>query len=298
MAEHDRETVESVAPALAAAKYFVEPTSAPAFDFGAATHVGLVRPDNQDHYIVLRRIRTQQLLLTSVPTDQLAHASNEAFGMAVADGMGGSGRGELASRLAIREGWDLASRTTSWLMTIRDLSSEELTERAEAFVYMMQQAFLQELEANPDFSSSGTTFTAAYLLSGFAIVIQVGDSPCFVLHDGVFRQITTDHTIEQEFITAGVEPEIAGRYSHMLTRCLGYDGAKDRPDVYHLRLHPGDQLLLCTDGLTDMVAENYIATCIDESSTAQAACDALIALALDAGGKDNVTTVLARAQSK
>lgn len=298
MAMHDSDTVENVKPALAAAKYFVEQVEDLAYDFGAASHAGLKRPNNQDHYIVLRRTRTQQLLLTNVPTEDLSLPTDEAFGMAVADGMGGAGCGELASRLAIREAWDLAGRATSWVMKLRDLNSQELTERVEGFVYMMQQAFVHEFETNPNFCNSGTTWTSAYLVSSFAILAQIGDSPSFLWRDGTFRRITTDHTIEQEFIAAGVAPEIAGKYSHMLTRCLRYDAVKDRPDVYHVRLHPGDQLLLCTDGLTDMVSDNIIAECIDAAATAQVACDSLVQLALNAGGKDNVTAVLARARSR
>jgi PPM family protein phosphatase len=298
MAEHNSETVENVSPELAAAKYFVEPAADLTFEFGAASHAGLIRSENQDHYIVLRRIRTQQLLLTNVDTEELAYPSDEAFGMAVADGMGGGGRGELASRLAIREAWDLASRTTSWIMKLRDLNTNELTERVEGFVYMMQQAFLQEYTANPKFSNSGTTWTSAYLVSGFAIIAQIGDSPSFLWRDGSFQRITTDHTVEQEFVAAGVSPEIAGTYGHMLTRCLRHDALKDRPSVYHVRLHPGDQLLLCSDGLTDMVGEGDIAACLDASPTAQTACDALIKLALGGGGRDNITAVLAHARAR
>jgi protein phosphatase len=298
MAEHDSDTVENVSPALAAAKYFVAHAEELAYEFGAASHAGLRRRENQDHYIILRRTRTQQLLLSNVPTEELVLPTDEAFGMAVADGMGGTGYGELASRLAIREAWDLAGRATSWVMKLRDLNSSELTERVEGFVYMMQQAFAHEHETNPNFSNSGTTWTSAYLVSSFAILAQIGDSPSFLWRDGTLARVTTDHTIEQEFITAGVAPEVAGKYSHMLTRCLRYDSLQDRPDVYHIRLQPGDQLLLCTDGLTDMVREHAIAECIDASPTAQAACDALVALALDAGGKDNVTAVLARAKSR
>ena len=298
MAEHDSETVDNVSPVLAAAKYFVNRADSLAYEFGAATHPGLKRTENQDHYIVLRRTRTQQLLLTNVPTEELSMPTDEAFGMAVADGMGGAGRGGLASRLAIREAWDLAGRTTSWLMKLRDVNTQELTERVEGFVYMMQQAFVHEFENNPDFVNSGTTWTSAYMVSSFAIVTQIGDSPSFLWRDGTFRRLTTDHTIEQEFIAAGVKPEIAGKYSHMLTRCLRYDALKDRPDVYHVRLRPDDQLLLCTDGLTDMVPENVIAECIDASPSAQTACEALVSLALDGGGRDNVTAVLARAQAK
>ena len=158
----------------------------------------------------------------------------------------------------------------------------------------MQQAFIHEFQSNPQFGNSGTTFTSAYFVSAFAIVSQIGDSPCFLWRDGTMRRISVDHTIQQEFISAGVAPEIAGKFSHMLTRCLGYESQNARPDVHFLRLKPGDQLLVCTDGLTDMVADQLIAACLDDAPTAQAACDELIKLALEGGGKDNVTAVVTR----
>jgi len=297
MAEHNSDTVESVTPALAAAKYFVRPAANLAYEFGAMSHEGLLRSENQDHYIVVRRTRTQQLLFTNVPSELLALPTDEAFGMAVADGMGGEGAGSLASQLAIRAAWELAGRTTSWVMKLEDLTSNELAERVEGFVHRMQEAFVQEFESNPEFLRSGTTWTSAYLVSSFAVVASIGDSPSYLWREGTMGRITTDHTIEREFIAAGVSPKIAGKYSHMLTRCLGCDAPSAKPDVYHLRLQPGDQLLLCTDGLTDMVDERRIAECLDGAPNAQSACDGLVALALAAGGKDNVTAVLARAKS-
>jgi protein phosphatase len=128
--------------------------------------------------------------------------------------------------------------------------------------------------------------------------MQIGDSPCFIWRDGVMQRLSTDHTIEQEFITAGVAPEIAGKFSHMLTRCLGYESHNARPDIHFVRLKPGDQILICTDGLTDMVSDTRIAECIDQNLPAQEICDALIELALDAGGRDNVTATIARARSR
>jgi PPM family protein phosphatase len=298
MALQDTETVENVKPALAAAKYFIHSMDNLAFEFGAASHVGLVRRENQDHYVVLRRVRTQQLLHTNVSTDLLVLPTDETHAIAVADGMGGAGQGALASEIAIRSAWDLAGRATSWLMKVQDLNTEELTERVEGFVYMMQQAFIEEYRHNPQFALSGTTFTAAYFVGTFAVVVQIGDSPSFLWRDGTMKRITTDHTIEQEFIASGVAPEIAGKFSHMLTRCLGYETHNARPDIHFLRLQPGDQLLQCTDGLTDMVSDTQIAQCLDESKDAQKACDCLVQMALDGGGKDNVTAVLARANSK
>ena len=177
---HDIDTVENVKPALAAGKYFVRCADKLAYEFGAATHVGLKRSENQDNYLVLRRVRTQQLLLTSMPTESLTLPTDETYAIAVADGMGGAGQGALASEIAIRTGWELAGRTTSWIMKLDNLDSAELTERIEGFIYLMQQAFVQEYESNPQFANSGTTFTSAYFVSSFAAISQIGYSPCFL----------------------------------------------------------------------------------------------------------------------
>jgi len=292
------ETVELTKPAIAAEKYFFKSAIDLAFEFGAASHVGMCRAENQDHYAIVRRRRTQDLLLSNVPNDELVLPPDESFGIAVADGMSSTSRGDLASRLAIRAAWELAGRTTSWVMKLADLNTHELSERVEGFTYMMQKAFEEEVEANPEFADSGTTWTCAYFVSSFAVVANIGDSPCFLWRDGLMGCISTDHTVEQEFVAAGVRPEIAGKYRHMLTRCFGSNSRDVRPDVHHLRLQPGDQLLVCTDGLTDMVGLDRIAQCLDESPGAQSACDDLIELALAAGGKDNVTAVLAHVQAR
>jgi len=297
MGSHDDDTVELIVPPVVASRYFAKSVSTLAFEFGAATHAGLCRPDNQDHYVVLRRTRTQQVVCTSVPTEQLPeHPCDEAYAITIADGMGGTGSGDLASQLAIRAAWELTGQSTSWVLRLGDLNSHDLTERIEGFTHLLQQAFLDEFEANPKFGTSGTTWTSAYIVNSFAIIAQIGDSPCFRWRDGTLAQISIDHTIEQEFLAAGVPAEQAGKFRHMLTRCFGARTPNARPDVYHLRLQAGDQLLLCTDGLTDMVSHERIAKCLDESTSAQHACDNLIELALAAGGKDNVTAVLARAR--
>src|SRR5262245_12336048 len=211
------ETVELIKPAIAAEKYFFKSAINLAFEFGAASHAGLCRGENQDHYMVVRRRRTQDLLLSNVPKGELVLPPEEAFGMAVADGMGATYRGELASRLAIRAAWELAGRTTSWVMKLADLNSLELSERVEGFIYMMQKAFEEEIETNPEFADSGTTWTCAYLVSAFAIVANIGDSPCFLWRDGIMGKISTEHTVEHEFVMAGLQPETAAKYRHMLT---------------------------------------------------------------------------------
>lgn len=299
MGIQDSDTIENVKPALAAAKFFVhEPGDDLAYEFGAASDAGLKRSENQDHYLILRRTRTQQLLFTNLPTEELKLPTDETHAIAVADGMGGHQCGALASQVALRAAWDLAGRSISWVMKLEDLEKAELTERIEGFVYLMQQAFVREYQENPAIGESGTTFTAVYFVGSFAAVMQIGDSPSFMWRDGTMRRLSRDHTIEQEFIAAGVAPAIAGKFSHILTRCLGYESQNTRPDIHFVRLAPGDQILICTDGLTDMVSDTRIAECIDNAKSAQAACDGLVKLALDGGGRDNVTAVLARAKSR
>src|SRR5215467_7985701 len=171
--------------------------------------------------MVVRRRRTQELLLSNVPKGELILPPDESFGMAVADGIGATSRGDLASRLAIRAAWELAGRTTSWVMKLADLNMQELSERVEGFTYIMQKAFEEEIDANPEFADSGTTWTCAYFVSSFAVVANIGDSPCFLLRDGIMGRISTEHTVENEFVAAGLRPEVAVKYRHMLTRCFG-----------------------------------------------------------------------------
>ena len=182
------DTAEFVQSPIAAAKYFVKSAGNLAFEFGAASHSGLVRSENQDQYLVVRRTRTQELLRTSIAAEQLPeHPHDVAYAMAVADGMGGTSSGNLASQLAIRAAWDLTGQTTSWVMKLGNLSSAEVTDRIQGFTHLMQQAFLDEFQANPRFGDSGTTWTCAYVVDTFAIVSQVGDSPCFRWREGTLR---------------------------------------------------------------------------------------------------------------
>ena len=289
MAEHDSETIENITPIVAAAKYYATLTADMAYEFGAATHTGLKRPENQDHYLVVGARAPSSCCSPTCRLSRCRCRPTKLTGWRWPMAWGAVAAAALASQLAIRTGWELAGRATSWVMKIGSLSHDELTERVEAFTHMMQQAFFDEFHTNPSFGDSGTTWSCAYFVGAFVVVFNIGDSPCFLWRNGIMCRISVDHTVEQEFMAAGVDSHIAGKYSHMLTRCLGYDSQNARPDVYHMRLQPGDQLLLCTDGLTDLVPETQIAQCVDEAASAQAACDKLISLALAAGGRDNVT---------
>ena len=143
----------------------------------------------------------------------------------------------------------------------------------------------------------GTTMTASVTFGLDAIVAHVGDSRAYLLRDGMLERLTRDHTMAQQMVDTGVIPSVshASRLmQHMLVNCLGGNRDEVEVDVSRVQLDDGDRLLLCTDGLTDMVSETEITQILNSRPAPQDACHALVDLALDHGGKDNVTVVLAR----
>ena len=135
--------------------------------------------------------------------------------------------------------------------------------------------------------------TAAYLASHHAFVGHIGDSRAYLFRHGELAQLTRDHTLAQDLIDAGADRDRTSGYQHLLTNCLGGTKDKVKVEIHQLRMLDGDRLLLCSDGLTDMVSDETIAKTLDELPVAQESCDRLIQLALDNGGRDNVTVVIA-----
>jgi serine/threonine protein phosphatase PrpC len=261
--------------------------------FGAATHAGLVRPNNEDHYMVIERRRSRTVLLTNLPPGVLRPADDTAYVMAVADGMGGAACGELASTLALRSGWDQAPRAIKWSWIITDREIEDLKERIEIIFRRIDQDLLELARERPECAGMGTTLTGAYTVGPEAFVGHVGDSRAYLCRAGRLTQLTRDHTLAQEALDAGM-PTVAKSWHHMLTNSLGGTDREVRVEFHHIHLTDGDRLLLCTDGLTDMAPDDDIAGVLARHADPQAAAQALVDLALERGGKDNVTVILAR----
>ena len=123
------------------------------------------------------------------------------------------------------------------------------------------------------------------------------DSRAYLFRYGALQQLTHDHTLAQQLVDAGALPSLemtSRRMQHMLVNCLGGDSTTVKVETHHVQLRDGDQLLLCTDGLTDMLNENQIVRVLEAQQSPDAACRALVDLALDCGGRDNVTVVVAR----
>ena len=267
-------------------------------ELAAQTHPGKVRGNNEDHYYTARFGRALVTLSTNVP-DELVPARYEetAYAMVVADGIGGRAAGEVASSLAISTGLNLALHCPKWNLVP---TPEEIQENMEKWRQRFRQidyVLSERAASDPALHGMGTTLTLACSIGADLVLYYVGDSRAYLFRQARLIRLTRDHTMAQLLADAGViaPEEIAThRQRHTLTRSLGRGGGDVEVELDHIHLAHGDRLLLCTDGLTDMVPDAKIAQILSGLASSLAACQALIAAALEAGGKDNVTVVLGR----
>ena len=289
---HNADTAELSVVDDLLAKHF-GPSPPPVYvKFGALSHPGRVRPNNEDHYLVIEQRRTRSVLLTNLPEEVLRPADNTGYVLAVADGMGGAACGEIASMLALRSGWEQAPGAIKWTWIITDREIEELKERVEIVFRRAHQALRDRAREDPACAGMGTTLTGAYTVGPEAFIGHAGDSRAYLYRAGALTQLTRDQTLAQAYLDLGIPVRVRS-WRHVLTNCLGAQNHEVEVDFHHVRLADGDQLLLCTDGLTDLVPDEEVAGVLARHADPQEAARALVDLALDRGGRDNVTVVLA-----
>jgi PPM family protein phosphatase len=223
-------------------------------------------------------------------------ALDEASSLAVlADGMGGYNAGEVASGMVTAF---IKSELGRWLTEASSNATDHDVRRAmDICVDNANRAIFNASNANPQYAGMGTTLVLAVFRGERLLVGHVGDSRAYRLRGGRLLQITRDHSLLQEQIDAGlITPEQAAfsANKNLVTRAVGVE------DTVLLETHlhdvlPGDIYLLCSDGLSDMLDDNSIAQVLQMHDSLDAAGHALIDAANDAGGKDNIAVVLARA---
>jgi protein phosphatase len=222
---------------------------------GSATDIGQVREGNEDAFLVLEPL------------------------YAVADGMGGHRGGEVASSLALE--------TVQRMFQAR---AGTLVEQVMA----ANQVVFERSQQDRSVAGMGTTLTAALVDDDRVHLVPVGDSRAYLFRDGELTMLTEDHTLVHRMVVEGeiteAEAEIHPHRS-ILTRALGVD-ALVQVDEGDVRVHAGDRLLLCSDGLTGMVPDGRIREILSTSTDPQEAADALVRVANRAGGVDNITVVI------
>jgi len=268
-------------------------------DLAALSHPGRVRANNEDHFIATRFDRTMQTLASNLPEgDVPARHAETVYGLLVADGVGGSAAGEIASRTAIQALVDLVLDTPDWIMRFDDPLAEEVLQRMERRFKQVREVLVERAKADPALRGMATTMTVACSLGPELLTAHVGDSRAYVYRrNGRLERLTRDQTMAQSLADAGAitQAEVAKHPSrHVLTSALATRGAFVQVELKRSRLEDGDQLLLCSDGLTEMVPDETIARILSAQGPAAGACRQLVDFALEAGGKDNVTVVLGR----
>jgi protein phosphatase len=212
---------------------------------------------------------------------------NGVYLLAVADGMGGYVAGEVASRMAVRA----VEATAKKLIGLLDFGRVLV-----ACVNKINHEIYEMSSNSPEHRGMGTTLVAAILKDGKAIIANVGDSRAYLIREGEIRRITKDHSYVQAMIDAGaISEEEAFKHpmKNVITRAVGCK--KDvEADLYEVEIRKGDYLLLCSDGLTDLLSEEDIKETVLKSNNLEAACSMLVHKANEEGGEDNITVILAK----
>jgi len=228
--------------------------------WSTATHKGMVRDNNED------------AVFPSSSGD-----STDAVLVIVADGMGGHVAGEVASRLAINAA-----------------ASSELDPADR--VAAANRAIREEVARDPGLEGMGTTMTLLSIDGTTATIGHIGDSRAYLLREDDFSQLTEDHTVAAEYVALGqLDPNEAANHPqrHMLTRTLGLTRFVN-VDEFKFDVLAGDRILLCSDGLTEMVSDQDIGSTLRDGTLEEVTWE-LVEMANDAGGVDNITVVAVEA---
>ncbi len=247
--------------------------------WGGCTDLGRTRPINEDGYYISDYSQ-----------------EHDAMYAVVADGMGGHQAGEIASTMAICQIRDAVNQGCVGEMTLSDLKDLLVTavKKANRLIY-------QKSIDEPAYSGMGTTVTVCLIYGLQAVVAHVGDSRAYMLRDGQLHQITTDHSLVNELVKSGqITAEEAMHHPHknVITRALGTDSGVDI-DLYEFSILPGDSVLLCSDGLTNMLSDPELTDILTEkqSNSLTEMAEQLILAANEKGGYDNITAVLLTKES-
>lgn len=267
-------------------------------DVYGLTHAGLVRKDNQDHFLLCSLHRDVVVHRTSLPDLGALTAARDrvAFLAMVADGVGGTVRGEEASRLAVEHATRYVTGSVRCYYASDPGDEPAFLDQLQAAALSCHEEIVRHAAEDADRRGMATTLTLWLGLWPRAYLVQAGDSRCYMLRRGELTQVSRDQTMAQELVDMGVlaRTEAANpRLMHTLSSSIG--GRHSAPVVTRMEQEWGDVGLLCSDGLTRHVSDDRIRERLRSMTSARQACEGLLQDALDGGGTDNITVVVGRA---
>jgi protein phosphatase len=270
-------------------------------DVYGLTNRGLVRPSNQDHFLIgslRQRLDVRQSSLPDVSELPVAE-DRLAFLMMVADGVGGGRKGEAASRVALEELTQYITESVRCYYSA-DTGDSDFTRALEAGALKCHEAVTERGTSDPASRGMATTLTLWIGVWPWSYLLQVGDSRYYQYREGSLIQISRDQTMAQELIDSGVFAKAVAAanspLSHILSSSIG--GPQTAPVVKRFPNSWSTIHLLCSDGLTKHVSDERIAERLGAMTSAQQVCEGLLQDALDGGGTDNITITVGRAVAK
>jgi PPM family protein phosphatase len=226
-------------------------------------------------------------------------SNEDAFGFSVeagvyvvCDGMGGAAAGEIASTLAVDEVLRLLSHPGENGQVTFPIAAEKA-------IYAANEAIYSRAQRNHRLSGMGTTLVAMTTRERHVWVLNIGDSRCYRLHNGLLEQLTQDHSLVEEQVRMGrMSPNEALRspLRNVITRALGTQ-CQVTPDIFELEAESGDLFLLCSDGLTRELPDKVIQTLLARDLPLETLSARLVEAAKKAGGHDNITCLLVRVEA-
>jgi protein phosphatase len=269
-------------------------------DVGAETHPGKTRPNNEDHYLVARLAKSMKICKTSLPDDGRTQSSEEeGYLLIVADGMGGAAAGERASAAAVVSVEQFVLNTFKWFLHLGQKEENTLYGELREGLERADRAVFDLIRDDPALQGMGTTLTMAYTVASDLFIVHAGDSRAYLFREGQLHQLTSDHTLVQVLVQGGaITPEAAKRHKmrNIVTNVIGGPREGVHAEIHKLIVDDGDVLLLCSDGLTEPVPDALIAETLAAHPDPDDACARLTAQALERGGPDNITAIVARYQ--
>ncbi|MGC4064646.1 MAG: protein phosphatase 2C domain-containing protein [Polyangiaceae bacterium] len=268
----------------------------------ALTHRGHVRENNEDQFLIGDVSSAIHVKSASLCPTKIFLGSSPLSLLIVADGMGGHAGGERASAIAVSSVEAFILRTLGHLGALRIQNAEDLLrssfEAADGSV-------LEASRSSSSLAGMGTTMTVALVRGSEAHIAHAGDSRAYLIRDRSLNRLTRDHTVAEELKArdngagsrVAVDTETLRHMSHMITNAVGGGTAGVEPDVTRIELRAGDRILLCTDGLTNMVDDARTIELINANPSLDSACQTLVDAALAAGGQDNVTVLVANVEA-
>ena len=258
---------------------------------------GKVRSANEDQFLIAELSKSMRVWQTTLPEPALQVGEQRAHLFLVADGMGGHRAGDRASAQVVVAIEQFTLNTFKWFFGTDDGEAQKVLAQFRSALAQADARILEEAAEHPELSGMGTTLTMAFQVGVQLCVVHVGDSRAYLFRHGHLHQITQDHTVTADLVRSGaLRPEEVAAHPmrHVITNVLGGNELGVNVEAHALEIQPGDRLLLCSDGLTEMVTNEAIVATLSAEPDPEPAAKALLAQANDAGARDNVTLVVAR----